>query len=340
MKVKIKDIAKATGFSVTQVSRALTGYSDVSPKTRENIIKVAKEMGYRPNYSARSLRRQQTHTIGLVIPSTRLALTDPFFLEFLSGIGYESSKTRYDLLISFSNNENGQMKILKDLVLGRRVDGIILNRIENDDERVSFLLEKKYPFVAFGKIESDGNHPYVEIDGFYATYQITTHLIKKGHKKISFINVPEWQVCAKYRLAGYKKALEENNIKFDEELVIHSEETDSEGYKIVKEMIKKYKKITAIFVNSDVMAIGAVKALNEAKIEIGKEIALAAFNDTNITQNMNPPITSLAQPIHLIGEKVTQMLIKILKNEDSKLKQVIIKPKLIIRESTNNMILN
>jgi len=340
MKVKIKDIAKATGFSVTQVSRALTGYSDVSPKTRENIIKVAKEMGYRPNYSARSLRRQQTHTIGLVIPSTRLALTDPFFLEFLSGIGYESSKTRYDLLISFSNNENGQMKILKDLVLGRRVDGIILNRIENDDERVSFLLEKKYPFVAFGKIESDGNHPYVEIDGFYATYQITTHLIKKGHKKISFINVPEWQVCAKYRLAGYKKALEENNIKFNEELVIHSEETDSEGYKIVKEMIKKYKKITAIFVNSDVMAIGAVKALNEAKIEIGKEIALAAFNDTNITQNMNPPITSLAQPIHLIGEKVTQMLIKILKNEDSKLKQVIIKPKLIIRESTNNMILN
>lgn len=340
MKVTIKDIAKATGFSVTQVSRALTGYDDVSPKTRENIIKVAKEMGYQPSYSARSLRRQKTYTIGLVIPSTRLALTDPFFLEFLSGIGYESSKTRYDLLISFSNNKNGQMKILKDLVLSRKVDGIILNRIENDDERVSFLLEKKYPFVAFGKIESDGNHQYVEIDGFDATYQVTTHLIKKGHKKISFINVLEWQVCAKYRLDGYKKALEDNNIKFNEELVIHSEETDSEGYKIVKEMIKKYKKVTAIFVNSDVMAIGAVKALNEAKIEIGKEIALAAFNDTNITQNMNPPITSLAQPIHLIGEKVTQMLIKILKNEDSKLKQVIIKPKLIIRESTSNMILN
>jgi len=340
MKVTIKDIAKATGFSVTQVSRALTGYSDVSPKTRENIIKVAEEMGYQPDYSARSLRRQQTHTIGLVIPSTRLALTDPFFLEFLSGIGYESSKTRYDLLISFSNNKNEQMKTLKDLVLSRRVDGIILNRIENNDERVSFLLKKKYPFVAFGKIESCGDHPYVEINGFDATYQVTNHLIKKGHKKISFINVPKWQVCAKYRLAGYKKALEDNNIKFNEELVIHSEETDSEGYKIVKEIIKKYKKVTAIFVNSDVMTIGAVKALNEAEIEIGKEIALASFNDTNITQNMNPPITSLAQPIHLIGEKVTQMLIKILKNKVSKLKQVIIKPKLIIRESTSNMILN
>lgn len=340
MKVTIKDIAKATGFSITQVSRALTGYDDVSSQTREKIIKVAKEMGYQPSYSARSLRRQRTNAIGLVIPSTRLALTDPFFLEFLSGIGYESSKNDYDLLISFSNNKNGQMKILKDLVLSRRVDGIILNRIENDDKRVSFLLEKKYPFVAFGKIESDDDHPYVEIDGFDATYQVTTHLIKNGHKKISFINVPEWQVCAKYRLAGYKKALEDNNIKFDEEFVIHSEETDSAGYRIVKEIIKKDKKITAIFVNSDVMTIGVVKALNMTKIKIGKDIALVAFNDTNITQNINPPITSLAQPIYLIGEKVTQMLIKMLRNEDIKEKHVFFKPKLVIRESTSKMVLN
>ncbi|MGD2158718.1 MAG: LacI family DNA-binding transcriptional regulator, partial [Anaerolineales bacterium] len=180
MAVTIKDIAERVGKSVTTVSRALHGYDDVSAETKALVQRIADEMGYTPNILAQRLQKQSTETIGVILPTFGPRFSDPFFSEFLAGIGNKASEIGYDMLVSTRAPGEEEMQAYRRIVQGGRVDGLVVLRTRRIDTRIQYLCEKKFPFIAFGRTEDGCDFPYVDEDGEYGMQLITEHLIKLG----------------------------------------------------------------------------------------------------------------------------------------------------------------
>ena len=162
MPVKLKDIAREVGCSVTTVSRALAGYDDVAESTRQLVLKTAAEMGYHPNATARRLRKQRTDTIGFIIPTYGPRFSDPFFSELLAGIGNKAAEQELDLLVSTRAPGSEELKVYERMVKERRVDGLLVVRTRHQDQRIAYLVEQGFPFVAFCRSDMEVDSPYLD----------------------------------------------------------------------------------------------------------------------------------------------------------------------------------
>ena len=180
--VTLKDIAKRVGRSVTTVSRALYGYDDVSPETTALVQKTAEEMGYRPNIMAQRLQKRKTDTIGFIIPTFGPRFSDPFFSEFLAGIGNKASNHGYDLLVSTHPPGDEEMEAYRRMVEGGRTDGFIIVRTRRKDCRVEYLLERDFPFAVFGRVEGIDNFTYVDEDSVYGMRLIADHAMPVNNR--------------------------------------------------------------------------------------------------------------------------------------------------------------
>lgn len=336
MPITQKDIAEKLGVSVATVSRALGGYSDIAQDTQERVKKTAREMGYHPNIAARRLQKQQTDTIGYIIPTHGPRFSDPFFTELLTGIGNEAAEQDYDLLVSTRAPGNGEMEIYQRMVREQRVDGLLIVRTRRNDQRIHYLLEEKFPFVAFGRSDTSVEYPYLDVDSQLGIYQITQHLVGLGHSKLAYISAPETLQFAQHRLAGYKQALIENNIPYNNKLIFYGELTESSGYTLGREILTKHENVTAIIASNDLMALGTMNAVRELGYEIGEDIAITGFDDVPLASHAHPPLTTVGQPIYDIGRQVCRMLIQTINNEPLENDRVLLKPKLIIRASSKN----
>lgn len=202
MAITIKDIAKRVGRSVTTVSRALNDYDDVSPNTKEIVRRTANEMGYTPNILAQRLQKQRSDTIGFVIPTYGPRFSDPFFSEFLAGVGNKAAIHGYDLLVSTRPPGKDEIANYREIVQGGRVDGFIVLRTRREDTRIRYLWEKQFPFVAFGRTDENPGYPFVDADSSYGMQLVTKHLLQNGHKRIACITPPSDLMFAYYRLEG------------------------------------------------------------------------------------------------------------------------------------------
>ncbi|OQX65084.1 MAG: hypothetical protein B5M51_01770, partial [Anaerolinea sp. 4484_236] len=322
--------------SVATVSRALGGYSDIAKSTQERVKEVAGEMGYHPNIAARRLQKQKADTIGFIIPTHGPRFADPFFTELLTGIGNEAAEQNYDLLVSTRAAGSGEMKIYQRMVSEQRVDGLLVVRTRQNDQRIRYLLKKNFPFVAFGRSDTNTDYPYLDVDSQWGIYQITQHLIDLGHEKLAYISAPEKLQFASHRLTGYKQALEKNNIPYNANLIFYGELTESSGYKLGHEILSKYNDVTAIIASNDLMALGTMNAAQELGYEIGEDIAITGFDDIPLASHAHPPLTTVQQPIYDIGRQICRMLIQILTNTPAGNNQILLKPQLIIRASSKN----
>ncbi len=334
MAITQQDIANKLGISVATVSRALGGYSDIAKSTQEHVKKTAQEMGYRPNVIARRLQKQQTDTIGFIIPTHGPRFSDPYFTELLTGIGNEAAEQDYDLLVSTRAAGSGEMKIYQRMVSEQRVDGLLIVRTRQDDQRIRYLIKENFPFVAFGRSDTNANYPYLDVDSQSGIYQITQHLIDLGHKKLAYISAPKQLQFAHHRLTGYKQALLANNIPVDTDLIFCGELTESSGYKLGLKILTKYNDVTAIIASNDLMALGTMKATRELGYEIGEDIAITGFDDVPLATHAHPPLTTVRQPIYEIGRQICRMLLQTVNNTPLENDQVLLKPELIIRESS------
>ena len=188
MRPTIRDVAKKLNLSITNISRALDGYDDVAESTRKLVIETAQEMGYAPNRAARQLRRQQTDTIGYIIPSNNAGFADPFFSEFIAGLGDEASAHNYDLLVTTappaSPNEKAQYE---RWVQGGKVDGMVVNRIHLDDWRLGYLAEQGAPHVSLERSLTPLDFVGVEVDSFNGFLELMAYLVNQGHSRIAYI---------------------------------------------------------------------------------------------------------------------------------------------------------
>ena len=203
MTVTLRDIARHVGRSVTTVSRALADYDDVSEETRLRVRQAALELGYEPNTAARQLQKQRTDTLGLVIPTFGPRFSDPFFSEFLAGVGNEVSRQGFDLLVSTQEPGEKEEQAYLKTIRSRRVNGFIVVRTRRNDARVNLLRSSGYPFVTFGRVEGDNDFPLVDEDSEFGIRSVVKHLIELGHTRIGCIAPPAILMLSHYRLLAF-----------------------------------------------------------------------------------------------------------------------------------------
>jgi len=335
MAVTLKDIANELGVSVTTVSRALAGYSDVAPATRDRIKKTAAELGYFPNITAQRLRKQRTDTLGFIMPTFGPRFSDPFFSEFMAGVGTEAAEHEYDLLVStHAPDSEGEQKAYRRAARGGWVDGLIVVRTREDDSRIELLCEKKFPFVAFGRTDCDLDFPYVDEDSEAGMRLLVQHFVDLGHKRIGFITPPSGLMFGRYRLRGYHQTMADNGLDVRPEWVIEGDMSQQGGANIVEQMLTLDPQPTAIICGNDLMAIGAGNRLQRRGLQVGKDIAMGGFDDIPLAAYVNPPLTTLHQPIYEIGRRTCGMLINILNSVYPDSQHVVLTPSLVIRSSS------
>ena len=334
MAVTLKDIADKVGKSVPTVSRALAGFDDISPKTRDFIQATAKEMGYVPNNSARKLQSQKADAVGLILPGTEnLRFSDPFFSQLLSGIIEQTSEAGLDLSISAADPEN-ELESYIEHIRGKRVDGFIVVRTHRKDKRIEYLREHNIPFVAFGRMETDNDFHFVDEDGAWGIEQAVDHLIELGHTELACVAEPIHYTKSFNRVQGYKNALKKHGLPFDEQYLVVSRFRQRSGREAALHLLDLPKPPTAIVAVNDLLAIGSIHAIQERGMVVGRDVSVTGFDDIVLAEMANPTLTTLHQPAYEMGTLVARNLIRQLRKKPIDTPQVVLKPTLVIRKST------
>jgi len=336
MKITLKDIARESGYSITTVSHALSGYGDVNENTRQHIIAIAERLGYQPNLAARHLRSKQTKTIGMVIPLTAY-FSDPFFMELLSGVGRQAAEYGYDLLLSAQQPGEEELNAYRRIVASSRIDGVVVARVQRDDPRITFLKEAHHPFVVFGRSNAN-DYPYIDVDGRAGVHQIVLHLARLGHRRIAFVLSPPQLAFTALRYEGYCQGLAEAGLPLDTAYIVQGDLTRASGHAAAARLLALPEPPTAIVACNDSMALGAMLAIQEQNLVVGRDVAVAGFDDIPAAASANPPLTTVRQPIYDIGRQALDMLIRVIRNEPIENLHVLLVPELIVRASSGGMI--
>jgi LacI family transcriptional regulator len=308
--VTLKDIAKKLGITAATVSRALKDYPDISPLTKKAVLEMVKEMKYRPNPIALNLRKNQSNTIGVIIPN----IIHNFFSSVISGIMEKADEEGYSVVICQSN-ENYQREVREAGVLfSSRVDGLLisLSNETKEYEHLKEFLDYQVPVVLMDKICDELEVSKVVVDDFEGAFHAVEHLIKQGCKRIAHIKGPNAPSNVKARYEGYLKALKKHKIPFDPNLVFECQQMSYEdGYEQTSNMLTLPTLPDGIFAGSEMAAVGALVALKENKIKIPEEIAIIGFNDFKMASVIEPSLTTVYQP----GEEMGRVAVEILLNE-------------------------
>ncbi len=302
----LRELAQALGLSITTVSRALDGYPDVSPATRERVRKAAEEAGYHPHSAARRLRKGSGEAVAFVMPSEPGRFYEPVFVELLSAIGERLAARRHDLLLLAARPGADEMAVYRRLVEGRRADAAIVVRTRRSDERVRYLLDKGFPFVCHGRTDSPEPYAYIDGDGEGGFRDLTRRLIGLGHRRIAFVSAPAQLMFAGFRCAGWRAAMAEAGLKTH--LVAEGEPTEEGGYAAAAEVLAAGRP-SAVVCATDRMAMGAMRAAIERGQKIGSDIAITGHDNIPAAAFTDPPLTTMELPLREVGERVADMVV-------------------------------
>ena len=333
MPATLKDIAEKVGKSVTTVSRALHDYDDVSLDTKERVRLVADDLGYSPHTYAQRLQKQRSDTIGFVIPTFEPRLSDPFFSEFLAGVGNNAAQLGYDLLVSTQPAGEKEQEVYRKMLEGGRVDGFIIVRTRCEDSRIQYLINKEAPFIAFGSVEGENTFPFVDEDGAHGMRLVADHLVTLGHTHIACIAPTPELTFSNLRLGGLRMGLNNHGITLDEALIRFGDLTQQSGFEHAQDLLRMTNPPTAIVACNDLMALGAMSATRELDLVVGRDIAITGFDDIPMATYCNPPLTTVHQPVYKIGGMVCEMLVDLIEGNPREQQQIVLKPNLMVRQS-------
>jgi len=334
----LKQIAETLGISITTVSKALKNYPDVSAKTKKKVLELAQTLQYTPNSFAVNLRTRESRTIGLIIPE----VVHHFFSNVINGIIAEAEKNGYLVIILQSNESLELEKKQVDLLINKRVDGIImsLSNESNDDEHIKDIIRREIPFVMFDKISKLINCSKVIINDQKAAFEAVEHLISKGCKKIAHIRGPVNPQNSIDRFLGYKKAIEKNNLNFDSKLVYTCKNvTFDEGKEFAAQIIKDHPDVDGIFVITDLVAVGVIAYFNENNINVPNQIKVIGFSNWFMSQVITPKLSTIDQPSYEMGVNSFNLLLEEInlrkELQEFKPKTIELQTSIIERESTS-----
>lgn len=337
MPVTIRDIAKKLNLSIGAVSRAMDGYPDISEETRSRVIQTAKEMNYAPNRAARQLRRKKADAIGYVLPSNTPRFADPFFTEFVAGLGDETARHPFDLTISIASpGQEAEKRLYQSWVQGHRVDGFILTHLRLKDWRVEYLSQQGVPFSALESLPDPRNFPRIDVDRHGAIMLLVTYLAQRRFRRIAFIGgPPELQIQAS-QYNGFRQGLVAVGIPFNADLVTTSDLTSSGGHLATKRLLSIPDPPDAIMCINDETAFGSLHALRDLGVSIGTAVAVTGFDGVALSAHSDPPLTTLDVPVYEIACKLVELLAAEMEHRASVERRIIITPRLLKRASTGD----
>ncbi len=338
MRVTFKQVAAEAGVSYQTVSKVINGQAQVSKETEKRIWEAVKSLGYRPNYTARSLRSSRSLTIGYSWIPTPIYKVSPVLDQLLQSMLQAAIRYGYYLLsFPFRENAQDQTSLYRELVYTGRVDGFILSSVEYNDPRVFFLQEHQTPFVAFGRSNPGLAFPYVDVDGGMGLRMATEHLLEQGHRCIATLCWPENSRVGDNRLEGYVQAMEAAGIPLAAQWIERGEGSYCFGYEATRRLLALPMGIrpTGIVALNDFMAIGAIAAIQDNGFLVGTDVAVTGFDDIPMVQYLHPPLTSVRQPIWQVGQLTIDMLMSILNQDGAPPPEsLLLPPELIIRGSS------
>lgn len=340
-RITLQDIAYKLNISVSTVSKALKGYPDVSKKTKQAVVELAEKLNFTPNIVASNLRTQDTKTIGVIVPK----IVHHFFSNVIDGMINIAEKNGYMILLLQSNENYELEKKQINLLINQQVDGILISLTSHTKkfDHLKQLQNRGIPLVMYDKVSNEINCSKVIIDDNKAAYDAVSYLLSKGHKKIAFFGGSLLAQNFKDRFLGYKKALNEYRIPFDETLVYICDSGDEfkDGLNNAKEMLNFHTKdgIDAVFSVTDLIAVGINKYLRSINISVPNEIAIFGFSNWFLSSIMTPTLSTVNQPGKEMGIKSVELLLEEIAlskaTETIPIKHIVLPTSLEIRESTN-----
>lgn len=332
--VTIYDIASKLSVSAATVSRALQNPSQVNDKTRGKILAAAKKLGYQPNTFARNLRMKSTNTIGFLVPK----LNSNFINSVLTGVEKVTTQAGYDLVIAHSS-ESYTREVANVLNLfHKRVDGMIVSLAFDTVNLDHFKIfnEKKIPLIFFDRVEKKSGNTAVVIDNHKAGYDATEHLIKQGCKRIMIVTANLKRNVYLERFKGYKDALFDYGIVYDEKRLIVNDLSEKAGVETAHRILAMKSKPDGLFITNDFSAAVCMQVLKENGMRVPQDIAIVGFNNDAIGELVEPKLTTIDYPGEYMGEVAAQNLVDQLKGKETlqKTSSIVINSKLIVRGSS------
>ena len=328
----IKDIAKAAGVSVSTVSHVLNEYGDISEDTEQKVREVMKELNYHPSALARRLVRKRSYILQLLLFSVE-GLKHPFFYEVICGISTETEKAGYDLVLSIKDVRDRRWRDSLKRCYESRSEGIFVMGTLPGPEVLEEIESSQMPALFIDIPHEGPRATYVTSDNIGGAMTATKHLISLGHTRIGLINGHVTSAISKQRLLGYKQALERHGIPFDAGLVRPGGFTEEGARQVTRGLLDDYTDMTAVFAGSDLMAIGAMKAIREAGLRIPDDIAVIGFDDIESARYVRPALTTVKQEGEVMGKKAARELLKLIRYPDRKPCKQVLSTELVIRES-------
>ncbi|HCW54761.1 MAG TPA: LacI family transcriptional regulator [Clostridium sp.] len=330
MGVTIKDIAKLANVSHTTVSRALNNSPYINEETKKKIKALAEELNYVANYNAKSLFLLKSYVIGLFLSAISEGTSDAYFHEIVKGVNKIIDK-EYNLVIRGIDKYSHSVD-------KKNFDGIIVvSQSKKDDEFIKSIIEKDISLVVINRVVDIDNIVNIVFNDTKGAYEAVDYFVKSNHKKIALIQGNNDFESSVYRKKGYIEALNDNNIKINEEYIMNGKYTLDSGYENMKRLLSLKEKPTAVFCENDDIAVGAMKAVIECGLNVPEDVSIIGFDDRNFCKYVTPTLSSVRKDASLMSEIGAINLLNIIKNKSVKNNKIYIESNLIIRKSVKKL---
>lgn len=331
----IKEVAQKAGVTTAVVSRVFNNDEtlNIKDETRNNVLKAIKELQYRPNTVARSLRTGATNTIGMLISD----INNPFYTHIIRGVQAAAEEAGFCIMLCDTRDSDEIEKKYINMFKEQFVKGVILCSVFVVDSIIKQLEDSEIKYVMVNRITTDANVPYVRTDDVKGQSDAVKYLAGLGHKKIAHISGPFYADTSMKRIQGYSAALRELGIQYDSRYLVEASLfEEQEGYDACKKLLQLPKEDipTAITAANDLLAIGAMRAIHEAGFKIPDDISLVGYNDIWVSKLLYPPLTTVHSPLCEMGRKAFELLYSMLNGEENIEKRNVFTTDLVIREST------
>jgi LacI family transcriptional regulator len=326
----IKDIARAAKVSTNTVSRALNNKPDVSPKTREKVLEIARKLNYSPNYLAKSLISGQTRTVGAIVTDN----TNPFYARIIKGIEDTARARGYVMILCNSNENNADELEAIQVLQEKRVDGILMTPVQRDMRYLDLLRRFDKPIVFFNRHPDDAAVDYVINDNQLGARLATERLIAIGRRNLVYLSGPETISSVRERLEGCRAAMRTAGLSSDSLRVEPTDLMMEDGHRVMRRLIDAASPVDGVLAYSDLLAVGAMRAILEAGMRIPADVALVGYDDIEFAPMLEVPLTTVRQPRYRIGEQAANLLIDRLEgSRPEEPVRIVLKPELVLRSS-------
>ncbi len=333
-KLTLEEIARRAGVSPATVSRVINNRPHVRKELRVRVLQVIEETGYQPHSTARSLAARQTYALGLVIPrSTESFFSDPYFPRLTQALAHACNERDYVLSLFLLHTREDERKLYPRLSQPGLLDGLVVQVGGAKDCLVPKLLaEGKIPFVVAGRPTEGSEHvSYVDVDNVGGAYEAVNHLLRLGRRRVATITGALDSTAGLDRKLGYERALEEAGLPVTEALIAEGDFTVASGYAAMQRLVGQ--RPDAVFVASDTMALGVLRALRQAGLDVPEDVAVVGYDDLPPATQVSPPLTTVHQPIRRFGVRLVTLLLELIAAEQPAPRHVIFDTELVIRQS-------